>query len=162
MKSEFIETGIIVNTHGIRGELRIQPWADSPDFLADFEYFYIDNNPIKVLSAKVHKSFVIVSLDGIDNIDAAVRMKNKIISVKRDDIKLEEGTHLIADLIGLTAIDASTGKKLGSISDVLPLPAHNVYAIKGECEILIPAVEEFIAETNIAKGYIKFNLIEGL
>jgi len=162
MKSELIETGKIVNTHGINGQLRLQPWADSPVFLTGFEYFYIDDVPVKVLSASVHKSFVIVSLEGIDTIDAAVRMKNKIVSVKREDIKLEEDKFLIADLVGLNAIDAATDKKLGIVSDVLPLPAHNVYVIKGEREILIPAVSEFIAETNINEGYIKFNLIEGL
>jgi len=162
MNSGLIETGLIVNTHGVRGELRIQPWADSPSALTGFEYFFIDKKPIRVLSAKVHKSFVIVSLEGVENIDDAIRMKDKIVSVKREDIKLEQGSFLIADLIGLTAIDASTNKKLGTVSDVLPLPAHNVYVIKGEREILIPAVEEFIAETSISEGYIKFNLIEGL
>jgi len=162
MKSELIETGKIINTHGINGELRLQPWADSPVFLTDFEYFYIDNIQRKVLSAKVHKSFVIVKLEGINNVDDAIKMKNKTIFVKRDDINLEEGNHLIIDLIGLTAIDANTENKLGLVSDILPLPAHNVYVIKGEREILIPAVPEFIAETNIKEGYIKFNLIEGL
>jgi len=162
MKSKLIETGKVINTHGIRGELRLQSWADSPVSLTGFEYFYIDDVPIKVLSAKVHKSFVIVHLEGIDNIDAAIKMKNKIIYVLKDDIRLEEGNFLIADLINLTAFDAHTNKKLGVISDVLPLPAHNVYVINGEREILVPAVSEFIAETNINEGYIKFNLIEGL
>jgi len=162
MKSELIETGRIVNTHGVRGELRIQPWADSPVFLTQFDYFYIDNTPVRVLSAKPHKSFVIVSLEGIDSIDAAILMKNKVIFVRKDDINLEEGKFLIADLIGLVAIDAATNIKIGTVSDVLPLPVHNVYVIKGEREFLVPAVAQFIAETNIKEGYIKFNLIEGL
>ncbi|MCL2628701.1 MAG: ribosome maturation factor RimM [Oscillospiraceae bacterium] len=162
MKSGLIETGKIVNTHGIRGELRLQPWADTPAFLTGFEYFYIDEKPVRVLSSKVHKSFVIVSLEGVDNIDTATRMKNKIVCVKRENIKLEDGNYLIADLIGLSAIDAKTDKKLGTVSDVLPLPAHNVYVINGEREILVPAVPEFIAETNLSEGYIKFNIIEGL
>ena len=162
MKSDLIETGKIINTHGINGELRLQPWADSPVFLTEFEFFFIDEIPFKVLSSKVHKSFVIVKLDGINSIDDAVRMKNKTVFVKRDDIKLEEGKNLIIDLIGLTAIDANSNEKLGVITDVLPLPAHNVYVIKGEREILIPAVPEFVTETNINEGYIKFNLIEGL
>jgi len=162
MKSDLIETGKIINTHGINGELRLQPWADSPVFLTEFEFFFIDEIPFKVLSSKVHKSFVIVKLDGINSIDDAVRMKNKTVFVKRDDIKLEEGKNLIIDLIGLAAIDANSNEKLGVITDVLPLPAHNVYVIKGEREILIPAVPEFVTETNINEGYIKFNLIEGL
>ncbi|MDR2600511.1 MAG: 16S rRNA processing protein RimM, partial [Oscillospiraceae bacterium] len=71
-------------------------------------------------------------------------------------------SYLICDLIGLKALDAKTNKELGFISEVLTLPAHNVYVIKGKKERLIPAVSEFIIETNISDGYIKFNLIEGL
>jgi len=162
MKSELIETGIIVNTHGIRGDLRLQPWADSPVFLTEFDCFYIDGVPLKVLSSKVHKSFVILKFEGVDSIDAAMRLKNKVVCIKREDIKLEDGLFLIADLIGLSAIDKSTGKTIGTISDILPLPAHNVYVVTGEREILIPAVPAFIADTNIEEGYVKFNLIDGL
>lgn len=121
-----------------------------------------------MLSAEVHKSFLLVSLEGVDNIDSAIRLKNKTIYLKKDDFKLEEGTYFIADLIGLTAVDAQTGDALGKIDDVLTLPAHNVYFIKGEDEngeereMLIPAVEEFITETNIEEGYVKIKVIEGM
>ena len=162
MKNELIEAGKIVNTHGIRGELRLQPWADSPDFLTGFEYLYIDEKPTKVLSARVHKGCVIATLEGVTDIDAAIKMKNKVIKVKKADIHLEEGTYLIADLIGLSVEDAETGEQLGRITDVLSLPSNNVYVIQGEREILVPAVPEFIVETNLDEGYIKLRLIEGL
>jgi len=162
MKNELLETGKIVNTHGIRGEVKLQPWADSPEFLTGFEYFYIDGKPVKVLSAKVHKGCVIATLEGVEDIDAAIRMKNKIIMVKKDDIHLEEGRHFVADIVGLQAINAETGEILGSVADVLPLPANNVYVIKGDREILVPAVSEYIAETNIDEGYVRIRLIEGL
>jgi len=162
MDKELIEAGKIINTHGIRGEVRLQPWADSPDFLTGFERFYIDGEPVKVISLKVHKGGAIAALEGIDDIKAAISMKNKVISVKREDIKLEEGRHFIADLIGLRAVDAETGQELGTVADVLSLPASNVYVIKGEREILVPAVPEFIVETNIEAGYIRLRLIEGL
>jgi len=161
-EAELIEAGKIVNTFGIHGELRLQPWADSPDFLTGFESIYIDGTPIKVLSAKVHKGCVIATLEGIDDIDAAIRMKNKIIKVKKDDIHLEDGRYLIADLIGIKAINAETGEELGILSDVLSLPSNNVYVIKGEREILVPAVPEFIVETDLESGYVKLRLIEGL
>jgi len=161
-KNELIEAGKIVNTHGIRGELRLQPWADSPAFLTEFESLYIDGEPVKVLSAKVHKGCVIATLEGVDNIDAAIRMKNKVVKVRKEDIHLEEGKYFVADLIGLQAVDAESEKNLGTVSDVLSLPANNVYVIKGEREILVPAVPEFIVETNLEKGYIKLRLIEGL
>ena len=162
MKDKLIETGKIINTHGIRGEVRLQPWADTPGFLTGFDHFYIDGVPVKVLSAKVHKNNVIVAFEGIDDIDAAIKLKNKIVMVKRDDIELEEGRYFIADLIGLRVIDAVTGETLGTIHDVLTLPSHNVYVVNGEREILIPAVPEFIIETNINEGFVKVRMIEGL
>jgi len=162
MKDEYIETGKIVNTHGNRGEVRLQPWADSPDFLTGFDHFYIDGSPVKVLSAKVHKGCVIATLEGVDNIDAAIRLKNKIIKVKKKDVNLGEDRFFIADLIGLKVIDAETGESLGSVTDILSLPSNNVYVIKGDREILVPAVPEFIIETNLKEGFIKLRLIEGL
>ena len=162
MKDEYIETGKIVNTHGNRGEVRLQPWADSPDFLTGFDHFYIDGSPVKVLSAKVHKGCVIATLEGVDDIDAAIRLKNKVIKVKKVDVHLEEDRFFVADLIGLKAIDAETGESLGSVTDILTLPSNNVYVIKGDREVLVPAVPEFIVETNIKDGYIKLRLIEGL
>jgi len=162
MKDDFIEAGKIVNTHGIRGEVRVQSWADSPDFLTGFEHFYIDGQPVRVLSAKAHKGHVIVDLEGVDDIEAAIMMKNKVVKVKKDDVHLEEGRYFVSDLIGLRIIDAETGETLGTLSDILPLPPHNVYVIKGDRELLVPAVPEFIAETNLNDGFIRINLIEGL
>jgi len=161
MKESFIETGKIVNTHGIRGEVKLQPWADSPDFLTGFDHFFIDGVPVKVLSAKVRKGYVIAALEGIDDIDAAIKMKNKVIMVKKDDIDLEEGRYFITDLIGLRVENVDTGENLGSIRDILTLPSHNVYVINGEREIMVPAVPEYIIETDINKGFVKVRLIEG-
>jgi len=162
MKKDFIAAGKIVNTHGIQGEVKIQPWADSPEFLTGFEYFYIDEKPVKVISARVHKGHLITALEDIDDIDAAIKLKNKVIMIKKDDVDLEEDRYFITDLTGLRVLDAETGSELGILSDVLTLPSNNVYVIKGGREILVPAVPEFIVETNIQDGYIKIRLIEGL
>ena len=162
MTDKLLETGIIVNTHGVRGEVRIQPWADTPGFLTGFELFYIDGAPIKVLSARVHKGLVIATLEGIDDIDSSIRLKNKVVSVAREDVRLEEGRHFIADLVGLRALDAVDGGELGIVAEVLTLPANNVYVIRGAREILVPAVPEFIAETNIDEGYIRIRIIDGM
>jgi len=159
---EFIEAGKIVNTHGIHGELKLQPWADTPGFLSGFSHFSIDGIPVEVLKARVHKNCVIAALEGINDIQSAVRMKNKVIRVKRSDVQLEEDRYFIADLIGLRAVDAGTGADLGTISEVLSLPANNVYIIKGGREIMVPAVSDFIVETDIEAGYIKLRLIEGM
>ena len=161
-KDKLIQTGVIVNTHGIRGEVKLQPWADSPEFLTLFEHYYIDGAPVKVLSAKVHKGSVIASLEGIYDIDGAIKMKNKVVSIKRDDVELEEGRHFIADLVGLRVVEDETGNDLGVVIDVLSLPASNVYVVKGKRELLIPAVDNFIVETNLETGCIRVRLIDGL
>ena len=162
MRGRFLEAGKIVNTHGVRGELRLQPWADSPDFLTGFKRLYIDGAPVKVLSARVHKGCVIAALEGVSDIDRAIILKNKIVYIDRSDVSLDEGRHFITDIIGLLAVDADTGMELGSVADVLLLPANNVYLIKGEREILVPAVPDFVEEINIEAGFIRLRLIEGL
>ena len=162
MGNRFLEAGKIVNTHGVHGEVKIQPWADSPDFIAGLERLFIDGSPVKLLSAKVHKGCVIAALDGVNDIDGAIRLKNKIVFIDRNDAPLDDGRYFIADLIGLRALDADTGEELGIVADVLSLPANDVYVIKGAREILVPAAPGFIVETDIDGGYIRLRLIEGM
>jgi len=158
----FLEAGKIVGTHGVRGEVRIQPWADSPDFFARFEWLYIDGAPIKLLRVRVHKSLVIAAFDGVFDIDGAIKLKGKVVSVARDDVKLEDGRHFVVDLVGLRAVCDKTGQDLGTVAEILDRPAHDIYVIRGEREILIPAVPEFVKEVNTAGGFITFRLIEGM
>jgi len=162
MRNEFLEAGKIVNTHGIRGEVKIQPWADSPDFLTGFKRFFIDGKPVKVISAKVHKGCVIAALDGVTEIDGAIRLKNKTVFIRREEAPLEEGRHYIADLVGLRAVDAETGEEIGTVRDVLSLPANNVYVITGAREILVPAVPDFVDGIDFDAGLIRLRLIEGM
>ena len=160
--TEYLEAGVIANTHGLRGEVRIQPWADSASFLAAFKRIYIDGSPVEVVSARVHKSMVIAALDGVDDIESAIKLKNKVVHIARNDVKLDEGRYFIADIIGLRALDADTGEELGVVADVLSLPANDVYVIKGKREMLIPAVPEFILETSMEAGAVRIRLIEGM
>jgi 16S rRNA processing protein RimM len=160
--NQYLETGKIVNTHGLNGEVRIESWADSPEFLCGFKTLYVDGSPRKVLSARVHKTCVIALLEGVASIDDAVRLKNKTVSIDRKDALLEKGRYFISDLVGLRAIDDATGEELGRITEILPLQAHNVYVISGRQEILIPAVPEFVRHIDIDAGAVTFRLIEGM
>ena len=161
-KKQFLEAGKIVNTHGIRGEVKIEPWCDSPDFFCKLKRIYIDGAEIKIKSARKHGNLVISSLDGFDDIDSAIRLKNKIIFLRREDIKLPKGSNFVQDIIGLDAVDDQTGEKLGVIGDVLSLPAGQVYEIRGDRTILVPAVPDFVISTDIEAGEIRFKLIEGM
>jgi 16S rRNA processing protein RimM len=161
MKDKLLESGRIVNTHGIRGEVKIVPWADSPEFLCQFSTLYIDGAPRTVRAARVHKGNVIALLDGVNDVNEAMLLKNKVVSIDRDDVELPEGAFFLADIIGLDVIDES-GAKLGILTDILSPSVQQVYVVKGEREIMIPAVPEFILETNVAGGYLKVRLIEGM
>ena len=158
---EFLDCGQIVNTHGIHGEVRIVPWADSPDFLRGFGTLYVDAAPWKVISARVHKGSVIAKLDGVDTVEEAMRLKGKTVQIRRADAKLPEGAFFLADIIGLDVVDEA-GRRLGTLKEVLSPSRQQVYVVSGEREILIPAVPEFILETNIEGGYLKVRLIEGM
>ena len=163
MQKKFLEAGQIVNTHGIRGEVKIVPWCDTPEFLCGFDVLYLDGKPVPVESARAHKGNVIAKLAGVDDVNAAMCLKNKVVSIDRSNVELPEGRHFIADLIGLEVRDADSGAVLGVIDDVLTLPANEVYMVKGGGkEYMIPAVDEFLAETNIEGGYVQVRLIEGM
>lgn len=163
MKNQFLETGQIVNTHGVRGEVKVVPWADSPDYLKQFHTFYLDEKPMKALSVRVDKQNVLIRFEGVDTVEAAMKLKGRTLSVHRSDAKLPRGRYFLADLIGLSVLDAVTGDKLGVVEEILTPPAHNVYVVGGgEKRYMIPAVPAFVAETNVDDGFIRVNLIEGL
>ena len=161
MEQRFLECGKIVNTHGVRGEVKIIPWADSPEFLCGFSRLFLDEKPLAVRSARVHKGSVIVQFEGVDSVEAAMLLKNRVVSIDRADAHLPEGTFFLADLIGLKVI-GEDGGELGTLREVLSPSVQRVYVVDGPREILIPAVPEFILETNIPGGYIKVRLLEGM
>ena len=162
MKKQFLEAGQIVNTHGVRGDVKIQPWCNSPEFLCTIKNVYIDGKSYKVKSARIAKAMNLMALEGIDTVEKAILLKNKIIFIDRSDVKLEEGEYFVQDLIGLKVISADTGEELGVLNDIIPSPARDIYEIHGKREILIPAIPEFILERNPEEGYIKVHLIEGM
>lgn len=166
MLQKYLEVGKITNTHGLMGEVRVQPWADSPEFLCKFKKLYLDAEGawgINVEHARPHKNMAILKLENITDIPSALSLKNAVLYIDRNDANLPKGSFFIADLMGIEVRDAATGEVLGKIADIRELPASNVYVVQGgQREILIPAVDAFIAETNVDEGYIRVNMIEGL
>ena len=165
MLQQYLEVGKVTNVHGLMGEVRVQPWADSPAFLCKFKTLYVDKThwPIEVERARVHKNMVIIKFRGVTDVPSALAMRNAILYIDRADANLPEGSFFLADIYGLEVRDAQSGEVLGKIADVLTLPANNVYVVKGGArELMIPAVPQFIAETNIEQGYIRVNMMEGL
>ena len=165
-KENFLECGKIINTHGIKGTVKAESWCDSPEILAELERVYTDENgrarEYKVHGASVFKQFVLLELEGVVGMDAALAMKNKVIYANRDDIELEEGDYFIADLIDLPVIDADSGREYGRVTDVINTGASDIYVIKTEKgEAMMPAVDEFVSEIDLERG-IFVRPIEGM
>ena len=161
-KKALIEAGRIVNTHGVQGEVKIEVWLDSPRFFKSFKRLVLDSGEeLKVLGAKTHKGFVITRLEGADDVNAAMRLKGKTVSVRREDAALPKGAFFLQDILGAKVVDEN-GAEIGTLVDVMETPASNIYVIKGESEHLVPAVPEFIKKTDADAGIVTVRLIEGM
>lgn len=165
MKKEYLEAGKIVNIHGIRGEVKIMPYCDSPELLAEFDRLFIgkERKEINILNARVFKNMVIAKLEGINTPEEANKLRNKMLYMHRNDLELEENTYFIQDLIGMKVTDADSGKIYGEISDVLQTGANDVYVIKdGKKEYLVPAIPDVIISTDIEADLMTIRPLEGL
>ena len=158
MRLQYLEAGEIVTTHGVRGEMKILPWADGPDFLMEFNRVRIDGKEYKVESCRIQKSCNLLKLQGIDTMETAQAMHGKTVEVYREDADPE--LIFVAELIGMDV--ESEGKYIGKIADVLDYPGNKVYVVKGEKEYMIPAVKAFILSTDMENNLMQVKLIEGM
>ena len=165
----YIETGEIVAVHGVKGELKIYPWADYPEFLEEFDRFYIKTNRMHykafdAVEVRAHKNVVLIKFEGIDTIEQAREYIGKVIYLDRDEIELEEGTYFIEDLIGCTVINDETNQTVGTVKMVDNFGASDVYTIETAegNEVMFPAVDEFMVSTDIEKKEIRIKVIGGM
>ena len=161
-KKTFIEAGRIVNTHGVQGEVKIEVWLDSPRFFKSFKRLYTDRQTeLTIESARTHKDFVIAKLAGVDDVNAAMALKGQRIWIRRSDAALPGGAFFLQDILGARVVDEA-GQEVGTLAEVMETPANRVYVVRGETEHLIPAVPEFIRNTDVDAGVITVHLIEGM
>ena len=158
MKLQYLEAGEIVSTHGVRGEMKVLPWADGPDFLLDFSRVRIAGVEYAVESCRVQKTCNLLKVKGIDTMEQAQAMRGKTLEVFREDAP--EGMIFVAELIGMDVFAGD--EQIGKLADVLDYPGNKVYVVKGEHEYMIPAVSQFIEDINMESGVIRVRLIEGM
>ena len=158
MKLQFVEAGEIVTTHGVKGEMKVLPWLDSPEDLCDFDRCRINGKDYTIESCRVQKTCNLVKLSGIDTMEAAQAMRGKQIELYREVI--DDEVIFAAELIGMEVY--CEGKLIGKIRDVLDYPGNSVYIVKGEYEYMIPAVKEFILSTDMQKNEMQVRIIEGM
>ena len=163
MKLETIKVGRIVNAHGIKGEVRVQPRDGDPGFLTRFKTFYIDGRPVTPTANHVHKSLVLMKLPGVDDMNTALTYKDKDLYIRREDAHLPEGEYFDDELLGVEVYDAATGACLGEIVQVDSYPAHKVYTVRGAREYLIPAVKDaFIKSVDLSLNRMEVHVWEGM
>ena len=158
MKLQFVEAGEIVTTHGIKGEMKVLPWVDSPNILCEFERCRIDGREYIIESCRIQKTCNLVKLSGIDTMEAAQSMRGKTIELYREDI--DDDVIFAAELMGMDVF--YDGVHIGKITDVLDYPGNSVYVVKGEHEYMIPAVKAFVLSTDMEKNEMQVKLIEGM
>ena len=157
MKLQYIEAGEIVTTHGVRGEVKVLPWVDSPEVLCEFDRCRIDGKEY-TMECRIQKTCNLVKLSGIDTMEAAQAMRGKTIELYREDI--DDEVIFAAELIGVEVY--SEGVMIGRITDVLDYPGNSVYVVKGEHEYMIPAVKAFVLDTDMENNRVQVKLIEGM
>ncbi len=165
MKKEYLETGKIVGTHGVKGMVRIQPWADSGEFLKGFKKFYLENGTasLEVVRLSPHGNVVIAQFKNVDSIEDAETLRGKVIYIKRSDAKLPDGRYFVEELIGCTVFDADSGVTLGTLTDISATGANDVWHIKrAGKEYLVPAIDDVIVSVDIDAETIVIRPLKGI
>lgn len=158
MKLEYIEAGEIVNTHGVRGEVKVLCWLDAPEMLCEFDRCRIAGKDYEMESVRVQKTCNLVKLSGIDTMEAAQKLRGKVLELYREDI--DDEVIFAAELVGVEVY--ADGQCIGTVREVLDYPGNSVYVVRGEHEYMIPAVKQFILSTDMEKNVMEVRLIEGM
>ena len=158
MRLEFLQAGEIVTTHGVRGELKVLPWSDGPEFLCTFQRVRVAGTDYTVESCRIQKTCNLLKLRGVDTVEAGQALRGKAVEVYRCDAPAD--AIFVDELLGISVRQGQ--EELGKLVDVLDMPSHPVYVVKGQHEYLIPAVKQFILSTDLDSNVMQVTLIEGM
>ena len=162
MQDKF-EIGKIVNTFGIKGEVKITPYTDNVQQFKKLKNIYVNDTKMEIESAKFQKNTVILKLKGVDDMSSAEDLRGKLIKVDRSTKKLPEGTYYIVDLIGL-GVYTDEGNLLGTLKDIYNTGANDIYTVEtidGK-EILLPSIKEVIKDIDVENKKITVHILKGL
>lgn len=158
MKLPYIEAGEIVTTHGVRGEIKLLSWLDSPEMLCEFDRCRISGREYVMDSVRVQKTCNLIKLRGVDTMEDAQKLRGKTMELYREDISDE--LIFAAELVDVEVY--ADGACIGKIKEVLDYPGNSVYVVQGEREYLIPAVKEFILSTDLERNQMQVKLLKGM
>lgn len=165
---KYFEVGQIVNTFGVKGQLKVKPFTDDVERFEELKTVYIckknEMKKVEIEDVKYHKDMVLLKIKGIDDMTQAEQYKGLFLKIDRKDAKkLPKDTYFIADLLGLK-VYTDQGELLGRVDDIFPTGANDVYVVKDEMgkQILLPSIPEVLKEIDLEKEKIIVHLIEGL
>lgn len=168
MENNLLEVGKIVNTHGLRGDVKVVPWMDYPEEFEELSTVWLKTRrelkKLTLSSVKYQKNNLIVKFKEISDINEAEQYKNCVLLADREELgELPEGVHYIVDLIGLTVVDES-GAEIGKIADVFNTGANDIYDVKreGKKNLLLPVIDDVVKNIDIEGGKVTVHIMEGL
>lgn len=162
---KYLEIGKIVSVFGLKGEVKVQPWCDSPDFLCEFDTLYWKSGtPVGIESARVQKNIVVMKIKGCGTVEEAQKLRGRVLYMDRDDVELEEGAYFVQDLIGLKVTDLESGEEYGELTEVSETGANDVYHIRRPDGSMcyIPAIPDVVKETDLEAGIMRITPLDGL
>ena len=162
---QYLETGKVVGTHGIKGEMRVECWCDSVEFFCQFKKIYLNEGERCIeVHSRPHKNIAIMKAKGIDTIEQAETLRNKVLYINRNDVELPEGEYFIQDLIGTEVYDIDNGRFYGKITDVMKTGANDVYQITASDgkDYLVPVIDDVVKEIDIYAGKIQIRPLKGI
>lgn len=165
---DMLQVGVITQTHGVRGEVKVFPTTDDVNRFKKLKQVILDTGKetmsLEIQSVKFFKQFVILKFKGIDNINDIEKYKRCSLYVTREHaVPLEEDEYFIADMIGME-VCTEDGNIFGTLKDVIETGANDVYVIESaeHGEVLVPAIKECIRGVDIEKGQMMIHLMDGL
>lgn len=163
---QFLEVGKLINTHGIKGELKLELWCDGIDYIKQFKTLYLDdggNRPLTLLSARAQKNHAIVKFLEITSIDEAEKLKNSILFGNRNDVKIDEDANYIQDIIGCSVVDIESERRYGEVCDVFNYGASDVLDIKTDSgHEYAPVIDEIVKKIDTENHVILIKYMKGL
>jgi 16S rRNA processing protein RimM len=163
MKRSF-NIGKIVNTHGVKGEVKVYPYTDDVNKFVDFDHLYVEDQKIQIETVRIHKNMALIKFKGYDNMDQVLPLMNKNVFIDRDLVDDGGDGHYIVDLIGCEIFDES-GIMIGVLVDVLQNTSQDLYQIRRSDngkDFYLPVVDEFVKSIDLNTRKIIVHLIEGL